>query len=215
MSKNTVEMPVQERREQEQGTIAVSSGGAAAQNNLRNIGLIIGREYKNRVTQRSFIITSVILLVIVFLAAFIPTIVQLITAGPTSPTSQTHIVVVNDAGSVAGLTDMQLAATIGTVLNGTAGTQTAGPPAFALSFSPAHALPNLQQQVKSGQLDILLVLDRAPNQDVRFTYYTTNSSTNDPNLSTVQALTQAAHLSGYRSSPGPHLARDPAPGRCT
>ena len=71
-------------REQEQGTVAVSSGGAAAQNNLRNIRLIIGREYKNRVTQRSFIITSVILLVIVFLAAFIPTIVQLITAGPTS-----------------------------------------------------------------------------------------------------------------------------------
>jgi ABC-2 type transport system permease protein len=190
MSKNTVEMPVPERREQEQGTIAVSSGGAAAQNNLRNIRLIIGREYKNRVTQRSFRITSVILLIIVFLAAFVPTIVQLITAGPTSPTSQTHIVVVNDAGSVAGLTDTELAATIGTALNGTAGTQTAGPPAFALSFSTAHALADLQQQVKSGQLDILLVLARAPNQDVRFTYYTTNSSTNDPNLSTVQALTQ-------------------------
>jgi len=190
MSKNTVEMPGQERREQEQGTIAVSSGGAAAQNTLRNIRLIIGREYKNRVTQRSFIITSVILLVIVFLAAFVPTILQLITAGPTSPTSQTHIVVVNEAGSVAGLTDTELSATIGTALNGTAGAQTAGPPAFALSFSTAHALPDLQQQVKNGQLDILLVLDRTPNQDVRFTYYTTNSSTNDPNLSTVQALTQ-------------------------
>src|ERR1700736_1240541 len=98
MPNNTVETPVQERREQEQGAVAVSSG-ASAQNNLRNIRLIIGREYKNRVTQRSFIITSVILLVIVFLAAFVPTILQLITAGPTSPTSQTHIVVVNEAGS--------------------------------------------------------------------------------------------------------------------
>ncbi len=37
------QMPVQERREQEQGAVAVSSG-AAAQNNLRNIGLIIGRK---------------------------------------------------------------------------------------------------------------------------------------------------------------------------
>src|ERR1700682_5949310 len=99
MSQNTVEMPGQERSAQEQGTIAVSSGGAAAQNTLRNIRLIIGREYKNRVTQRSFIITSSILLVIVFLAAFIPTMLQLITAGTTS---QTHIVVVNDASPIAG-----------------------------------------------------------------------------------------------------------------
>ncbi len=191
MSKNIAEMPVPERREQEPGAIAMSSGGAAAQNNLRNIRLIIGREYKNRVTQRSFIITSVILLVIVFLAAFVPTIVQLITAGPTSQTtSQTHIVVVNDAGSVAGLNDTALAATIGTAINGTTGTQTAGNPPFALTFSTAHALPDLQNQVKSGQLDILLVLARATNQNLRFTYYTTNSSTNDPNLSTIQALTQ-------------------------
>ena len=215
MSQNTVETPVQERREQEQGTIAVSSGGAAAQNNLRNIRLIIGREYKNRVTQRSFIITSVILPVLVFLAAFVPTIVQLIKAGPTSQPSQTHIVVVNDAGSVAGLTDTALAATIGTALNGAAGTQTASTPAFALSFSTAHALPNLQQQVKSGQLDILLVLDRPTNQDVRFTYYTTNSSTNDPNLSTVQGLTQllafldTAHRLGLTSQETQHLGASP------
>src|ERR1700730_1225938 len=145
MPNNTVETPVPERSAQEQGTIAVSSGGAAAQNNLRNIRLIIGREYKNRVTQRSFIITSVILLVIVFLAAFVPTILQLITAGPTSPTSQTHIVVVNEAGSVAGLTDTALAATIGTALNGAAGTQTATTRAFALRMLAAHALADLQQ----------------------------------------------------------------------
>jgi ABC-2 type transport system permease protein len=215
MATNTVETPEKAVAEQEQGAVAVSSGGAAAQHTLRNIGLIIGREYKNRVTQRSFIISSVILLVIVFLAAFIPTIGQLITAGPTSQPSQTHIVVVNDAGSVAGLTDTQLAATIGTALNGTAGTQTADTPAFALSFSPAHALANLQQQVKSGQLDILLVLDRAPNQDVRFTYYTTNSSTNDPNLSTVQALTQelifldTAHRLGLTEQQTQHLGAAP------
>ncbi len=213
MPKNTVETPVQERREQEQGAIAVSAGGAAAQNNLRNIGLIIGREYRNLVKRRSFIITSVLLLVIVFLAAFVPTIVQLIKAGPTSPTSQTHIVVVNEAGSVAGLNDTELAATIGTALNGTQ-TQT-GTPAFALSFSTAHALPNLQQQVKSGQLDILLVLDRATNQDMRFTYYTTNSSTNDPNLSTIQGLTQlltfldTAHRLGLTSQETQHLGAAP------
>src|ERR1700680_5306307 len=102
MAKKSVDMPEQERSEQEHRAVAVSSSGAAAQNNLRNIRLIIGREYKNRVTQRSFIITSVILLVIVFLAAFVPTILQLITAGPPSPTPQTPIVGGDDCWSGRG-----------------------------------------------------------------------------------------------------------------
>ena len=67
MATNTVETPAKNGVEQEQGTIVVSVDGAAAQNNLRNIRLILGREYKNRVKARSFIITTVILLVIVFL----------------------------------------------------------------------------------------------------------------------------------------------------
>ena len=73
MPKNTVEPAEKERSAQEQKAVAVSTGGAAAQNTWRNIRLIIGREYKNRVTQRSFIISSIILLVIVFIAAFIRT----------------------------------------------------------------------------------------------------------------------------------------------
>ena len=103
MAKNTVGTPEKEVAEQEQGAVAVASGGAAAQHTLRNIRLIIGREYKNRVTQRSFVITSVILLVIVFLAPFIPTIVQLVQHGTAQPASQTQVVVVNNAGTVAGL----------------------------------------------------------------------------------------------------------------
>jgi ABC-2 type transport system permease protein len=198
--------------EQGQTSVAVSSGGAATLHTWRNIRLIIGREYKNRVTQRSFIIMSIILLVIVFLAAFIPTMVQLITA---RTTSQTHIVVVNDAGSVAGLNDTALAAYIGTALNGTTGTQTAGTPAFALTFSTAHALADLQNQVKSGQLDILLVLARATNQDVRLTYDTSASATNDSNLSTIQALAQlltfldTAHRLGLTSSQAQRLSAPP------
>ena len=101
MAKNTVETPEKGVAEQEQGAVAVASGGAAAQHTLRNIRLIIGREYKNRVTQRSFVITSVILLVIAFLAPFIPTIVQLVQHGTAQPASQTQVVVVNNAGTVA------------------------------------------------------------------------------------------------------------------
>ena len=214
MSKKTVgtpgrETPAQDLPEQERTSVAVSSGGAAAQNTLRNIRLIIGREYKNRVTQRSFIITSIILLVIVFLAAFIPTIVQLITAGTTS---QTHIVVVNDAGSIAGLGEAKLTAYISSELNGTT---TGSRAPYAISSQPAASLGSLQNQVKSGKLDILLVLDRVTNQDLRLTYDTSASATNDSNLSTIQALAQlltfldTAHRLGLTSRETQRLVAPP------
>ena len=76
MPEKTVATPEAETPEQERTSVAVSSGGTATLHTWRNIRLIIGREYKNQVTQRIFIIMSIILLVIVFLAAFIPTIVQ-------------------------------------------------------------------------------------------------------------------------------------------
>ncbi len=200
--------PVQERREQEQGAVAVSSG-AAAQNNLRNIGLIIVREYKNRVKARSFIITTVILLAIVFLAAFIPTIVQLITAGTTS---QTSIVVVNDAGTVAGLNETSLLSFISSQLNGT---NTGSRAPYAISSQPPTNLSSLQSQVKNGKLDILLVLARATNQDVRLTYDTNASATNDSNLPTIQALAQqltfldTAHRLGLTSQETQRLVAPP------
>jgi len=217
MPKQTVgtpqrETPAQGLLEREPTAVAVSSGGAAALHTWRNIRLIIGREYKYRITQRSFVITSISLLVIVFLAAFIPTMVQFFSS---RSSAQTSIVVVNDAGSVAGLTDTELAASIDRALNGTTGTQTTGKPPFALTFSTAGALADLQQQVKSGQLDILLVLDRVTNQNLRFTYYTTNSSTDDPNLSTIQALTlqltffDTAHRLGLTSQETQRLATPP------
>jgi ABC-2 type transport system permease protein len=187
MAKESVETPEQERTEQEYRATEVSSGGAA-RNNLRNIRLIIGREYKNRVTQRSFIITSVILLVIVFLAAFVPTIVQLIT---TRTGSQTHVVVVNDAGSVAGMNETALTAYINSDLNGT-NTGSAAP--YAITSTSSADLSNLQSQVKNGKLDILLVLTRATNQDLRFTYDSNASATSDSNLPRIQTLAQQLNV---------------------
>lgn len=209
MQKNNAGTPVQERREQEQGAVAVSSGGAAAQHNLRNIGLIIGREYKSRVKTRSFIITTVILVVIVFLAAFIPTLVQFLTA---RTPSQTHIVVVNDAGTVAGLSDTALTSYISTELNGTS---TGSRAPYAITSQPIANLSSLQNQVKQGKLDILLVLHRTANQDLRFTYDTDASATNDSNQSTIQALAQlltfldTAHRLGLTSQEAQRLAAPP------
>jgi ABC-2 type transport system permease protein len=173
---------------------------AAAQDTLHNIRLIVGREYIYRVKQRSFLISSIILLVIVFLAAFVPTIVQYVTAGNAS---QTHIVVVNEAGSIAGMDETQLDAFINTTLNGT---ETGRRAPYAIRSQPQTSLSSLQSQVKQGNLDMLLVLERLPNQDLRFTYDTDASATNDPNLPTIQALVQqlnvldVAHRLGLTSS---------------
>jgi len=209
MAKNRMDPPTPAHREQEYSAVAVSSSGAAAQHNLRNIGLIIGREYRNLVKRRSFIITSVLLLVIVFLAAFIPTVAQLITA---RTPSHTQIVVVNDAGTVAGLSDAALISYIRTELNGT---HTGSQAPYAISSQPATNLGNLHSQVKQGKLDILLVLDREENQNVRFTYDTNTSATNDSNQSTIQALAQlltfldTAHRLGLTSSQTQRLAAPP------
>lgn len=203
MPQKAVKTPVPERRQQEQGAVAVSSGGAAARNNLRNIGLITGREYKNRVTQRSFLITSIILLVIVFLVAFIPTIVQLVQHITAQPNSQTRLVVVNDAGTVAGLNETALTSYISSDLNGAAPTS---PAPYAISSQPQASLNSLKNQVGQGKLDILLVLDRSPQGDLQLLYDTNTDPNNDSSLTSIQALAQqltvldAAHRLGLTPS---------------
>jgi ABC-2 type transport system permease protein len=200
MTKPSVEHPEQAGPQPDYLASAVSSSGAAASHTLRNIRLIIGREYTSRVKARAFLITSIILLVVVFLAPFIPTIVQYVTAGNAS---QIQIEVVNEAGPVAGLDEAQLAAFINTTLNGT---KTGSQAPYAISSQPQAALGSLQSQVKNGKLDMLLVLERLPNQDLRFTYDTNASSSNDTHLPTIQALAQqlnvldVAHRLGLTSS---------------
>ncbi len=182
-----METPAKEPAEQEQRAVAVASGGAASRQNLRNVRLIIGREYKNRITQRSFIITSIILLVIVFLAAFIPTIVQFVQSITAQPDSQTQVVVVNDAGTVAGLNETMLISYIGSQLNGTT---TPGPAPYAISSQPQASLNSLQSEVRQGKLDILLALARSPQGNLQFLYDTDADPNNDGNQTSIQTLAQ-------------------------
>jgi len=213
MAKKPMERPEPERSEQEQRAVAVSSSGAAAQNTLRNIGVIIGREYKNRVTQRSFIITSIILLVIVFLAAFIPTIVQFVQHITAQPSSQTQVVVVNNAGTVAGLNETTLTSYISSELNGTT-TGSLAP--YAISSQPQARLRNLQSQVKHGKLDILLVLDRSAQGNLQLLYDTNADPNNDSSLTSIQALAQqltvldTAHRLGLTPSQTTRLFAPPS-----
>jgi ABC-2 type transport system permease protein len=187
MSKNNLVMP--EKELQEQKAVVVNSGGASNQNTLRNIGLIVGREYKNRVSQRSFIISTIIILVLLAVGACVPTIIQYFTS---HSNSQTHISVVNKAGSIGGLNSDTLTSYINTALNGKTGTTTGQrsytKAQFVFQMASAGNINSLKNQVKNGTLPFLLVLDRTLNQDLRFTSYTNSSPTDDVHASQVQAL---------------------------
>lgn len=197
------ETPAQDLPEQGHTSVAISSGGAATLHNWRNIRLIIGHEYKNRVTQRVFIITSIILLVIVFLAPFIPTIVQLVQHITARPASQTQVVVMNSAGMVAGLNETTLIAYMNSQLNGT---KTGSSAPYAITSQPPASLGSLQSQVKQGKLDILLVLERSTQGNLQFLYNTNADPNNDSNLTSIQALAQqltvldTAHRLGLTSA---------------
>ncbi|HKW23167.1 MAG TPA: ABC transporter permease [Ktedonobacterales bacterium] len=186
MAKRVVETPEEQPQEQGRQVVAVRSGGAAAQDNVRNAGLIIRREYRNRVTQRSFIISTIVLLALIVIGAFIPTIIQLIARATSGQAqSQTHIVVVNQAGAVAGLDEAALNALINTSLNGT---QTGSGAPYAISSQPGASVAGAQQQVKDGKLDVLLVVSRSSDQRLQLTYVTKTSEANDGNLPAIQTL---------------------------
>ena len=178
--------------QQQQSPVIARSGIAAKQNTLRNISLIITREYKNRIMQRSFIIGTIVMLVLILIGACVPTIITYIASTSNTPTK---LAVVNNAGSVAGLQGSTLTHYLQTNLNGTtsgtsstSGQTTSGKPRFVLTSDTPNAIPTLQQKVKSGNLDILLVLERGANQAMHFTYYTNASNTDDANVAQVQAM---------------------------
>jgi ABC-2 type transport system permease protein len=190
-------MPEQTTLEQsspeQQNAVAITTGGAAQHNTMRNVNLITLYEFKKRVTQRSFIISTIVMLVLIVLASFVPTVVQYI--GAHSANGQTKIMVVNNAGTIAGLNDGALSNYINTALNGTTSSTTgqgsSGNAQFVLqmaSSANAATINSLKNQVKNGSLDILLLLDRPLSQNIGFTYYTTANPTSDANVSQVQGL---------------------------
>jgi ABC-2 type transport system permease protein len=136
---------------------------------------------------------TIIMLVLVILGACVPTAIGFFTS---TSSSQTKLVVANHAGAIAGMNNDSLSRYIDAKLNGTApgtpGPNTASKPAYTISVTPiGSSIDNLQQQVKDGTISILLVVDRAANGDLRFTYYTNTGGSGlsgDPHLSGVQAL---------------------------
>src|SRR5215831_4637698 len=116
MAKQTVVPSQRQTTEQETPDVSASLARSGNQNNLRNIGLIIEREFKNRVSQRSFKISTAIILILIVIASFIPTIIAYISS---VTNSQTKIVVVNNAGTIAGMDNGELQQYFNSSFNGT------------------------------------------------------------------------------------------------
>jgi ABC-2 type transport system permease protein len=186
MAKNTVISPEKKAPQEETSPIAVGVSQTAEQNTPRNIGLIIAYEYKKRLSQRSFKITTAIILILILLGSFVPTIVAYVSS---QINSQTKVVVVNTAGPIAGMNNGALLTYIDRTLNATTqGQTTSGKPAFSITMGEASVSGSVQKQVKDGKVNILLVLERAPNQDVQFTYTTNANPMSDSNVTKVQGL---------------------------
>src|SRR5947208_2587654 len=186
MAKNTVAPSEKQTTEQETNAVSASLARSGNQNNLRNIGLIIEREFKNRVAQRSFKISTAIILILIIIGSFVPTIVAYISS---VSNSQTKVVVVNNAGAIAGMNNVALQQYLNATLNGaTTGQSTSTKSAYSINTVTTDAISNLQKQVKDSSTGILLVLNRPSGQDVQFTYYTNADPIRDTNITKVQGV---------------------------
>ncbi len=168
---NVVESPAESN-----GTTVLAAGsGSASQRNLQNIPLIVGREYKARVQKRGFVIATAIMVVLVIAAAFIPTIIQLI-----SSNSQSKLTVINNVGQVAGqdvikYLDSRLNVSYDSTGNPKPLAANAKPE-FDLKSAPSSDLINLRKQVQDSKLDIVMAINRTSTGDLSFDYYTNGSS---------------------------------------
>jgi len=166
--------------------VMITAANHAASQNARNIPLIIEREYKARVQKRSFVVGTIILVVLVILAACVPTVIELI-----SSNSQSKIAVVNQANQVAGLDPVNYISTqLNTTISSTGQLQAvpSSKPKFTVESGQPGDISSLRQQVRDGKLDALLVINRAAAGDLNFEYFS-NSSPTGTTAAQIQAAT--------------------------
>ena len=193
-------MPLLRSREKEQEnqyeapatTVLAAGSGSAASQNARNIPLIISREYKARVQKRGFVIVTVLMVVLVIAAAFIPTLIEVL-----SSNSQSKLTVVNTAGAVAGQDIVRYLENRLNISYDNTGQPIPLPankkPSFAIKTAQANEVSDLRKQVQDGKLDILLVVGRNQTGDLSFDYYSA-SSTKGLNTDLVQVRAVASEL---------------------
>lgn len=143
------------------------------QRSWEKIWLIVRREYRARVRQRSFIVITALMAVIFVLLACAPTIVQAIRGGRESTTT---IAVIDMANPVAADDIARLERQLRS--DGTSAETTALIPANG----PVEAA---RDQVTAGMYDALLVLSRTPAGDLTFDY-ANKAGTRDATAARVQ-----------------------------
>jgi ABC-2 type transport system permease protein len=158
---------------------------AARGSNGRNIRLIIGREYKARVRRRAFVISSVVMVVLVIVASFVPTMIQYF-----SSNSRTKVAVINNAGQVAGQDLVTyLNATLNLSVNGNGVSAPTQNGDYEVRKSPPNEADTLRKQVKDGELDGLLIVSRQASGELSYDYYSKGSVDGLSTARIRQALT--------------------------
>jgi len=128
-----------------------------------NAWYVAVREFRSRARSRSFIIGTVVLAAIAFLATQLPVVMDL-----SLSTNQTRIAIVVPSG---GMPSDALAVMSGG-LNGQQ-TSTGSRPPYVISWLPGADLAAVQKDLEAGRLDALLIVARDPTtKDLAFTLRT-------------------------------------------
>ena len=137
---------------------------------------IARREYLQRVRSRTFLIVTIVLVLIGLAVAMAPVIVRVISG------DQPQTIAVSLPADVPPATIQQLE----TALN--AGSTSGDSEAARYQLSPAADVAAARREVKTGDLDGLLILDRGSKGDLQFDYVSEDGVTS----SSVAAVRQAA-----------------------
>lgn len=168
-------------------TLNMTHSSPPVNRNIRNIGLIISREYKARVRTRGYLWGTVAMVVLLVVGVFVPTIIEYFSSNP-----QVKLAVVNTAGAVAGqdaIVYLDKLVNITAATNGSSVTTTTnnGRAEFALKAASPADLEKVRQEVRDGKLDLVIVVGRTAGGDLTFDYYTKESSNSTTlNLERIQ-----------------------------
>ncbi|MGA3056897.1 MAG: ABC transporter permease [Candidatus Limnocylindrales bacterium] len=129
-----------------------------------NAWYIAVREYRGRVSSRSFVLGTVLLAAIAFAATQLPVLLDFV-----GGTSQTRVEILVKASGVPS----DAPKVVDGVLNGAPAAGSNSHKAFALSWLAGGDLASAQSALEQGKFDALLVIDRDPtSRDLVFTLRT-------------------------------------------
>jgi ABC-2 type transport system permease protein len=179
-------------------TVLVAGANSATRHNVRNIRLIIGREYFGRVRKKSFILGTAAIMIGIILASLIPTIITLFVSN-----SQTKLAIINNAGTVSG--DINPVSYFDTRLNLSIDPTTGQPrpadpnrkPSYVISNEPQDKLEDVRQRIRDGKLDGALLINRNGEGTLSYEYLNNNSGTSSGTSTSLNQIRSIANELSY------------------